>query len=71
MGMVIVQTKGSFRPPRHRTFSAMHGGHAQAVAEAIEFLSGVVLPEAIVRDHKLQAEGHQPEVGFGAKQSDG
>ena len=46
----------------------MHGGHAQAVAEAIEFLSGELLPESIEQDHNLHEDGAKPEVGFGKKE---
>jgi hypothetical protein len=65
MGMVSVNTYGSFRPHRGRTFSAMHGGHAKAVAEAIAFLANTVMPEAIALDHELHEEGEKPEIGFG------
>ena len=65
MGQVLIQLKGSFKPRRTKGFSAMHGGHAKAVAEAIEFLSSVVLPEAIAHDHDLHEQGHAPSVGFG------
>jgi hypothetical protein len=67
MGMIHITTTGSFKPSHQESFSAMHGGHAEAVAEAIEFLSSVVLPEAIRLDHKLHAEGEAPSVGFGRR----
>lgn len=65
MGMVKVETAGSFKPRRSTVFSAMHGGHARAVAEAIEFLASVVLPEAIRLDHELHGQGKKPLGGFG------
>ena len=65
MGMIQIEVIGSFAPHQRRQFSAMQGGHAQAVAEAIEFLSKEVLPKAIVQDHNLQAEGELPENRFG------
>jgi hypothetical protein len=67
MGQLRIFMTGSFKPNHDKTFSAMHGGHAQAIAEAIEFLSSVVLPEAIQLDHKLHADGHAPNVGFGKR----
>lgn len=66
MGMIEVSTSGSF-PYRRRNFPAMAYGHANAVAEAIEWLSTVVLPEAIAQDHKLQSQGHYPKHGFDRK----
>jgi hypothetical protein len=42
----------------------MDHGHAQAVAEAIRWLSEEVLPEAIGQDHKLHEEGARPRLGF-------
>jgi hypothetical protein len=65
MGIIQIEIVGSFTPHHSRQFSAMKGGHAQAVAEAIEFLSKEVLPRAIVQDHVLQAEGELPENRFG------
>jgi mRNA-degrading endonuclease YafQ of YafQ-DinJ toxin-antitoxin module len=67
MGMIRIHTWGSFARTHDRTFSAMQGGHADAVAQAIEFLAKDVLPRAIEQDHKLQAEGAHPEIGFGKR----
>jgi len=67
MGVINISVQGSFRKKAEKQFSAMHGGHAQAVSEAIEFLSGELLPDAIAQDHKLHAEGVRPELGFGKK----
>lgn len=50
MGVINISVQGSFRNKTSRQFSAMHGGHAQAVAEAIEFLSKELLSEAIEQD---------------------
>lgn len=69
MGNIIITTQGSFKNPTTRTFSAMHGGHAKAVSEAIEFLSGELLSSAIQQDHQLHEDGIKPEIGFG-KQND-
>ena len=63
MGMLTIETRGSFKR-ESKTFSAMEHGHAQAVAEAITFLSNVVLPEAINNDHKCHDEGATPSGGF-------
>jgi hypothetical protein len=63
MGVIRIQTGGSF-PNRDRNFGAIEHGHAHAVAEAIEFLAKEVLPEAIERDHRLQATGAEPTKGF-------
>lgn len=62
MGMIRLQTWGSF-PSRTEEFSALTNGHAQAVADAIQFLSTFVLPEAIERDHGLHEDGHKPPGG--------
>jgi len=63
MGMLKIQTYGSFRQ-YERTYSAMNHGHAHAVADAIKFLSDVVLPEAIENDHKCHDDGVKPGLGF-------
>jgi hypothetical protein len=63
MGMLKIETLGSFKP-ESKTFSAMEHGHAHAVAGAIAFLSTVVLPEAIANDHKCHDEGLRPSSGF-------
>ena len=67
MGIININIQGSFRKKAEKQFSAMHGGHAQAVAEAIEYLSGELLPDAIDQDHQLHDDGARPEVGFGKK----
>ena len=67
MGVIIINIQGSFRKKETQQFSAMHGGHALAVSEAIEFLSSILLPDAIEQDHQLQAEGVAPDIGFGKK----
>ncbi|KKN96708.1 hypothetical protein LCGC14_0163520 [marine sediment metagenome] len=64
MGLIKIETMGSF-PQRKETFSAMDHGHARAVADAIKWLSTVVLPAAIRQDHTFHAEGAEPEKGFG------
>ena len=65
MGNIVITVQGSFKHPTAQSFSAMHGGHAQAVSEAIEFLSSVLLPQAIRQDHQLHETGAKPDIGFG------
>lgn len=67
MGIITITTAGSFTRET-REFSAMDGGHADAVSRAIEYLSAVVLPEAIRNDHKLHDENERPpnkDFGYG------
>ncbi len=74
MGVITIEVGGSFmqsptvlcrQPVR---FSAMHGGHAQAVGEAIKWLSETMLPISIQLDHMLHSQGEKPEIGFGKKE---
>lgn len=65
MGMIQVSTWGSFRPHQDKQFCAIEHGHARAVADAIRWLSEVVLPDAIKQDHDLHSEGAKPDKGFG------
>ena len=67
MGVIVISVRGSFPQRLAKEFSAMKGGHAQATAEAIEFLSGEFLSSAIQLDHELHEEGTKPEVGFGER----
>ena len=67
MGSITVEINGSFMERPTKTFTAMHGGHAQAVAETIEWLAKDILPKAIQQDHMLQSLGDKPEIGFGQK----
>ena len=60
MGYVNVSVGGSFVGHYGigavtETFSAEEHGHADAVARAIEYLSGIVLPRATAFDHQLHA----------------
>ena len=68
MGTIIIEIHGSFTPHNRRQFSALHGGHAEAVAEAIEWLAREILPKAIEQDHQLQRSGANPRLGFGKKE---
>ena len=63
MGMIRVVKWGSF-PEGERTFGPADYGHADVVAQVIEYLSSVVLPEAIALDHQLQAEGNDAPKGW-------
>ena len=59
MGMIKIEIEGSFGYKK-LTFSAQIGGHAQAVGEAIQYLSEIILPGAIVKDHELHDDGVKP-----------
>ena len=63
MGMIRIAIWGSF-PEREKTFGPANNGHADLVAEAIEYLAEVVLPDAIALDHKLHDEGKVPPQGW-------
>ena len=75
MGYINIEIGGSFMIEAaampeivfspYKTFSAIEHGHADAdaVAQAIEYLSGAVLPNAIALDHKLHSEGQFPNAG--------
>ncbi len=63
MGYITVTTEGSF-PRRSKTFHAIQHGHADAVAQAIEWLAADVLPAATAQDHDLHDEGAAPNLGF-------
>lgn len=67
MGVITISVRGSFPQRPTKEFSAMKGGHAQATAEAIQFLSGEFLSNAIQRDHELHDDGEKPEIGFGER----
>ncbi len=76
MGMIRISIQGSFHqypgiePTADSDFSAHTHGHAQAVAEAISFLSNEVMTKAIANDHRLQASEQYPESGhFGAAEA--
>lgn len=65
MGMIQITVAGSFgRSNTTKTFSAMKHGHADAVAQAIQFLSTELLPAATALDHELHAQGDAPSHGF-------
>ena len=66
MGIIIIETSGSFGRDR-RVFEAIHHGHADAVAQAIEYLSGDLLPKSTAQDHELHDSGCVPDKGFARK----
>ena len=72
MGLIRITVQGSFSQKQRGVaeFSAMHGGHVQATAEAIKFLSGEFLSDAIKLDHKLHEEGVKPDKGFGKERNE-
>jgi hypothetical protein len=61
--MINVKTWGSF-PDNDKTFGPADYGHANVVAQVIEWLAVEVLPEAIALDHRLQAEGNDAPKGW-------
>ena len=63
MGKINIQTVGSFGT-NNKSFSAMKNGHADAVAQAIEWLAAELLPKATADDHELHTEGEEPIDGF-------
>lgn len=69
MGMLVISTAGSFGKSE-KLFMASKHGHAHAVAEAIEYLGGTVLREAINNDHKCHNENVRPEKGFTKNHND-
>lgn len=71
MGIISIGLKGSFTEQGEWRFSAQSGGHAKAVAQAIEFLAEHVLPQAIKKDHALQKEGLYPDDRFGLDLEEG
>ena len=69
MGQIRIEFDGSFTAVAASTspitFSAEDGGHADAIARTIAFLSGTILPAAIELDHELATGGHYPRKPFG------
>ena len=66
MGMIIIEASGSFKFSQ-KQFCAIDHGHADAVAQAIEYLASELLPKSIFMDHKLHSENERPNKGFGRK----
>lgn len=65
MGLIRIQVVGSFGEKNGtKEFGAITHGHAHAVADAIKFLSGELLPHAVNIDHELHEEGAKPNNGF-------
>ena len=63
MGMLKITTVGSFGN-KSKEFPAITHGHAHAVGEAIAWLAGELLKDAINSDHGLHENGHKPNCGF-------
>ena len=63
MGMIKVDKWGSF-PKGTQTFGPADHGHADVVAQVIEWLASEVLPEAIALDHRLQRQGQDAPKGW-------
>ena len=70
MGLITISVSGSFNKREIKQFSAIHGGHAEAVAESIEWLSRTLLPLAIQQDHALHSSGDKPGIGFGEREKE-
>lgn len=69
MGMIRIEVAGSFGQKNGvKTFTAINHGHADAVAQAIEFLAGDLLPFSTALDHRLHENGDRPNEGFERKQ---
>ena len=66
MGTLTITTNGSFGF-KQKTFSAMKNGHADAVAQAIEWLASEALPTSTALDHDLHEDGCKPNEGFRRK----
>jgi len=66
MGLIRVTFEGSFKRTNlmDQMYSAQPRGHAVAVQEAINFLTGFALPEAIGQDAVLRLRGAAPDDGF-------
>ena len=65
MGQITITLEGSFGARRTSTFTAMKVGHAQAVADAINYLAATEMPCAILNDHECHRDGIEPSEGFG------
>ncbi len=63
MGMIKVELSGSF-PRQGKTFGPADHGHADGVAQVIEWLASEVLPEASALDHSLHTDGHDAPEGW-------
>lgn len=63
MGVLNLNTNGSFGH-RAKNYSAEAHGHADAVVQAIKWLSAELLPWAIAEDHDLRNEGVFPKEDF-------
>ena len=64
MGVLSIEMTGTFERAK-KEFSAENGGHADAISQAIEWLSSAALPRAIEQDHALAADGQKPKKPFG------
>ena len=67
MGLINIEVAGSFSKREFKTFKAIESGHADCVAQAIQYLAEVQLPAAIALDHQLHTEGEKPALGFAVR----
>lgn len=65
MGMIEISFAGSFGHYRKKQFTAMTGGHANAISEVIKYLAEEELPKAIKNDHECHKDGIEPSEGYG------
>lgn len=63
MGMIIIETNGSFGV-RRVEFAAQQHGHSHCVREAIKFLVDRLMGQAVNDDHALHDENKSPDAGF-------
>jgi hypothetical protein len=70
MGRLKIDLAGSFGA-NSKTFTALTHGHANAVSEAIAWLAGTVLPDAIANDHECHNDGEAPPQGWPKRNPDG
>ena len=66
MGVIKIITLGSSES-QPKEFSALTHGHANAVAQAIEYLAKELLPWSIGKDHELHENMETPTYGFSRK----
>lgn len=70
MGMIEIRTYGSF-PIHVESFGPADCGHVDTVADALEWVASVLLPEAHVLDHELHDGGDVPPSGWDRKEKVG
>lgn len=64
MGIIAIRIYGSFKNHCDEVFCAEEGGHANALARAINLLADM-LSEEIRHDHLLRNDGISPRTEWG------